>query len=299
MAETTPAKPTLLEPEFLRKLEQLSLVSRKLVSGKIRGERRSKKKGISVDFADYRNYVRGDDIRFIDWNIFGRLDKLFLKLFEEEEDLSVYLLLDTSKSMASGDPAKFEYGKKLAAALGYLALTNYDRLAVTAFSAGRTEQLEPIRIKNRVWRLFDYLNSLSCDGPTNLPSSCRDFAIRYARRGIVVLISDFLDPTGYEEALKALLSRRHEVFAIHLMDPEEVEPKYGGHLKLIDSETGEEVEVTLNAKLREVYKKKVAAYVSSLQDYCSSRGIYYLSTRTDFEIERLVLDYLRRVGFVR
>jgi len=299
MAETTPSKPALLEPEFLRKLEQLSLVSRKLVSGKIRGERRSKKKGISVDFADYRNYVRGDDIRFIDWNIFGRLDKLFLKLFEEEEDLSVYLLLDTSKSMESGDPSKFEYGKKLAAALGYLALTNYDRLAVTAFSAESVEQLEPIRVKNRVWRLFDYLNGLSCDGPTDLPSSCRDFAIRYARRGIVVLISDFLDPTGYEEALKALLSRRHEVFAIHLMDPGEVEPKYGGHLKLIDSETGEEVEVTLNSKLRDVYKQKVAAYVSSLREFCSTRGIYYLSTHTDFELERLVLEYLRRVGFVR
>ena len=299
MAETTSTKSTLLEPDFLRKLEQLSLVSRKLVSGKIRGERRSKKKGISVDFADYRNYVRGDDVRFIDWNIFGRLDKLFLKLFEEEEDLSVYLLLDTSKSMAFGEPTKFEYGKKLAAALGYLALTNYDRLAVTAFSAGQTEQLEPIRIKNRVWRLFEFLGELSCEGGTDLPQTCRDFSIRYARRGIVVLISDFLDPTGYEEALKSLLSRRHEVFAIHLMDPQEVDPKYGGHLKLVDSETGEEVEVTLNTHLRDLYRNKVAAYVSSLQEYCSNRGIYYLSTRTDFELERLVLDYLRRVGFVR
>jgi uncharacterized protein (DUF58 family) len=299
MADTVSERPKLLDPGFLRKLEQLSIVSRKIVTGKIRGERRSKKKGISVDFADYRDYARGDDLRFIDWNIFGRLDRLFLKLFQEEEDLHVYLLLDTSRSMNFGDETKFDYGRKLAAALGYLALANYDRLAVTSFAGGVSTPLDPVRTKNQVWKLFRYLETLECAGTTNLPSACRDFTIRHSRRGIVILLSDFLDPSGYEEALSNLLSRRHEIFAVHILSPEEVEPSYGGHLKLVDSETGEEVDVTLNKNLREVFMKKTAAYVAALREYCSKRGIYYLSTRTDFELELLVLDYLRRVGFLR
>jgi len=299
MPEATPRQSTLLDPEFLRKLDRLAIVSRKIVTGKIRGERRSRKKGISVDFADYRDYARGDDIRFVDWNIFGRLDRLFLKLFQEEEDLSVYLLVDISKSMGFGETSKFDCARKLAAALGYLALVNYDRLSVTSFCAEESARLAPIRTRNQVWRLFGYIEGLKCTGRTDLPQSCREFVIRCPRRGIVVLLSDFMDPTGYEEALTALLSRRHEIFAVHVLSPEETEPDFGGHLKLIDSETGEEVEVTLSRQFREVYQKKTAAYIGSLRDYCSSRGIYYLSHRTDFDVERLVLDYFRRVGFVR
>jgi uncharacterized protein (DUF58 family) len=290
---------SLLDPDFLRKLEQLSLVSRKMISGKIRGERRSRKKGISVDFADYRDYAKGDDLRFIDWNIFGRLDRLFLKLFQEEEDLHVYLLVDSSESMAHGDPAKFLYARQLAAALGYLALNSYDRLAVTGFSETEIRSLDPIRSRKQVWKLFSYLDSLTCSGGTNLAAACRDLSVRSPRRGIVVLLSDFMDPAGYEPALSALLSRRHEIFAIHLLSPQEVEPDYGGHLKLVDSETGEEVEITLNDRFLAVYKKKMAAYVATIRDYCAARGIYYLSSRTDFEVEHLVLEYLRRVGFVR
>ena len=299
MAESTSGCTTLLDPDFLRKLERLSIISRKIVTGKIRGERRSKKKGISVDFSDYRDYARGDDIRFVDWNIFGRLDRLFLKLFQEEEDLNVYLLIDTSTSMQFGEVTKFDCARRLAAALGYMALTGYDRLSVTSFVSGKSTFLEPIRTRNQVWKLFDYLEGLECNGQTNLPESCREFSIRHARRGIAVLLSDFMDPSGYEDALSALLSRRHEIFAIHILSPDEIEPEFGGHLKLVDSETGEEVEITLNQQLRKVYLKKTSAYIASLRDYCTARGIYYLSHRTDFEVERLVLDYLRRIGFVR
>jgi uncharacterized protein (DUF58 family) len=299
MALPTSSRSTLLDPEFLRKLDRLSLVARKLATGKIRGERRSRKKGISVDFADYRDYAKGDDLRFIDWNIFGRLDRLFLKLFQEEEDLHVYLLIDTSLSMNFGEVTKFDYSRRLAAALGYLALVNYDRLAVTAFHADATTRLDPIRTRNQVWKLFGFLEDLGCQGLTDLPACCKDFSIRHPRRGIVVLLSDFMDPSGYEAALTPLLARRHEIFAIQILAPEEADPGYRGHLKVVDSETDEEVEITLNESLRGIYRSKMAAYVESLRDYCSARGIYYLSSRTDFEIERLVLDYLRRVGFVR
>ena len=299
MPETAAERSTLLDPEFLRKIEQLSLVSRKLVTGRIRGERRSRRKGISVDFADYRDYSKGDDLRFIDWNIFGRLDRLFLKLFQEEEDLHVYTLIDTSSSMNHGDTKKFDYARKFAAALGYMALVNYDRLSMSAFHADETVHLEPIRTRNQVWKLFDYLENLECNGRTDLARSCKEFVIRHPRRGIVLLLSDFMDPTGYEDALSTLLSRRHEIFVVQILSPTEIDPEIHGHMRLVDDETGEEVEITLTRSFREVYKKKIAAYVESMRDYCSARGIFYLSTRTDLEVERLVLEYLRRVGFVR
>lgn len=299
MVQSASSPSLLLDPEFLRKLDRLSLVARKLVTGKMRGERRSRKKGISVDFADYRAYVPRDDLRFVDWNIFGRLDRLFLKLYQEEEDLNVYLLIDISASMNFGEVSKFDYARKLAAAFGYLALVNHDRLAVSAFHAEAGKALDPIRSKSQVWKLFHFLEGLKCEGLTDLPTRCKDFVIRNPRRGMVILLSDFMDPSGFEAALATLLGRRHEIFAIQILSPEEIDPGYRGHLRLFDSETGEEVEITLTEALRSVYKKKIAAYVDSLRAHCAARGIYHLTSRTDFEIEKLMLEYLRRVGFVR
>lgn len=298
MDETRSPTP-LLDADFLRRLDQLSLVARKLATGKIRGERRSKKKGISVDFADYRNYVRGDDPRFIDWNIFGRLDRLFLKLYQEEEDLRVYLIIDTSESMRFGEPSKFDYARRLAAALGYVALVSYDRVTITAVDAERAIEIPSIRTRGQVWKLFAFLEQLTPSGRTDLPRSMRDFSLKATRRGIVILLSDFMDPRGYEPTLAPVIGRRHEVFAMHTMAPEEIDPDVGGHLTLVDSETDEEIEVTVTDSFRDVYRHKVAAYVDALKSYCSARDVSYLSTRTDFEVERLVLEYLRRVGLIR
>ena len=150
------ANDSLLDQEFMHKLEQLALFSRKVFRGLLKGERRSKKKGVSIEFADYRDYVPGDDLRFLDWNIYGRLERLFIKLFQEEEDLNILFLLDGSRSMTFGSPSKFDYGKKVAAALGYIALANLDRVAVSVFSS-QLDHLFPLsRGKQSAWRLFDF-----------------------------------------------------------------------------------------------------------------------------------------------
>ena len=199
MSETTHG---LLSPSFLNRLEQLELVSRKVFLGQMRGERRSPRQGISVEFSDYRNYVPGDDLRFIDWNIYGRLDRLFLKLFLEEEDLHVYLLLDTSQSMAFGAPEKLHYAKQIAAALGYIGLTRSDRVIIESVAGDSSLKMPPLRGKQQGLQMLEFLELLQTGGGTSLAQSLRDFSVRNSGRGIVVLISDLMDKDGYESGLR-------------------------------------------------------------------------------------------------
>jgi len=291
--------PQLLQPDFLNKLEQLSLVARKIFTGRARGERRSKKQGISVEFADYRDYTPGDDLRFIDWNIYGRLDRLLLKLFLEEEDVFIYLIVDTSKSMSFGDPAKIDYAKRVAASLGYIALTSMERVSVNAFSAQLDEALPVARGRSSVWRLFDALEGLECDGQTSLADSLHQFAIRHSRAGIVVVLSDFFDPRGYEDGLKFLLQRQFDVCVINTLSPEDVAPQIGGHLRLYDSETGDFTEVTASDMLLKSYRRMYDAFASGLKGYCTRHGMAYTLATTDRPFDRLVLESLRRGGMVK
>src|SRR6267154_5579461 len=163
----TPVKP-LLDSLFLAKLEQLELVSRKIFMGRMKGERRSKRKGQSVEFADYRNYVVGDDLRFLDWNLYARLDRLFLRLFMEEEDLHFYVLIDNSLSMDFGRPSKLRYAKQVAAALGFIGLVNMDRVVIEAFNDKLTQSLPAVRGRKSLWRVLDFLQKLTPAGPSNL-----------------------------------------------------------------------------------------------------------------------------------
>src|SRR4029078_2112956 len=204
--------PPLLDPDFLHKLEQLELVSRKIIVGRMKGERKSKRKGTSVEFAEHRNYAVGDDLRRIDWNVFGRLDKLFLKLFLEEEDLHVYTLLDTSLSMDFGTPTKLHYGKQVAAALAFIGLVNHDRVILDTFASKLDQGIPSVRGRSQMWRVIQYLEHLSPSGETDLKSAAREFAIRHAGKGVVVVISDFLDKHGYEDALRYLLARNMDIF---------------------------------------------------------------------------------------
>src|SRR5437667_728531 len=160
--------PPLLDPQFLARLEQLELVSRKIFLGLMKGERRSKRKGQSVEFADYRNYVKGDDLRFLDWNLYARLDRLFIRLFMEEEDLHFYVLIDNSLSMDFGKPSKLQYAKQVAAALAFVGLVNMDRVVVEAFNERLTQSLPAVRGRRSLWRVLDFLNNLEPAGPSNL-----------------------------------------------------------------------------------------------------------------------------------
>src|SRR5947207_2445411 len=191
----------LLDPQFLARLEQLELVSKKIFLGRMKGERRSKRKGQSVEFADYRNYVVGDDLRFLDWNLYARLDRLFLRLFMEEEDLHFYVLLDNSMSMNFGTPTKLYYAKQIAAALGFIGLVNLDRVVIEAFNDRLTQSLPAVRGRRSLWRLLDFLDKIEPAGPSDLTKALRTFSLKSSGKGIVVVLSDFMDKGGYEEAL--------------------------------------------------------------------------------------------------
>jgi len=293
------AKTPLLDPEFLTKLEQLELVSRKIFAGRMKGERRSKRKGTSVEFADHRNYSVGDDLRHIDWNVYGRLDKLFLKLFLEEEDLHVYTLLDTSLSMDFGDPTKLQYAKQVAAALAFIGLVNHDRIVVDTFSSGLQPGLSGIRGRSQMWRVVQYLEGLEASGASDLAATTRTFAIRHASKGVVVVISDFLDKRGHEEALRYLLARNMDIYVIHVLSREEVEPELVGDLRLVDAEDGDIAEITVSAPLLRRYKRTLEAFTGGLRDWCTKRGIAYIFTTNQHPFDKLVLNYLRQRGLVR
>jgi uncharacterized protein (DUF58 family) len=294
-----PAPAPLLSPEFLHRLEQLELVTRKIFSGKMKGDKLSRRKGQSVEFADYRQYAVGDDLRFLDWNLYARLDRLFLRLFLEEEDLHVHLLIDQSRSMDFGSPGKLQFAKQVAAALGFIGLTNLDRVGVEAFDDGIRQRLTGLRGRRSLWRLLDFLDKLEPTGPGDLARSLRQFSLRCPGKGIAIVLSDFMDKNGFEEALRYLVARQLDIYVIHVLAPEEVDPGVAGDLKLVDSEDGDVAEITVSRPLLERYRKNLDAFRGGLHDFCTRRGITCVFAPSDTSFESLVLHYLRRKGLVR
>ncbi len=290
---------SLLNPEFLRQLDRLELQTRRILGGQIKGERRSKKKGISIDFADYRHYVRGDDLRFIDWNIYGRLDRLFIKIFYEEQDLQCHLLLDASRSMDFGEPNKMQFAKRLAASIAYIGLSNQDKLGITCFHSGSGEHFPTTRGRHHVRRMLSFLNGIKPSGETSLRDVCREFSLRAGSRGVVTVISDFLDPAGFEPALRYLIRGNLEVYVLHVLAPQEIEPTIGGHVELHDLETDHKVELTVNARIKQVYMRNVEAYCTQIKDYCTHYGMTYSLIRTDTPLEELILKRMRENGLVK
>jgi len=287
----------LLTPQFMAKLKQLTLVSRKVFLGRFKGERRSQRRGTSVEFADFRNYVAGDDPRHIDWNTYGRLEKLFLKLFIEEEDLAIHLLIDTSKSMAWYN--KFHYARRLTAALSAISLMNQDRVMVGGFSGGLQEFLRPMRGRASMGRMLNFLNNLEADGGTDLMAALKRWILVNRQPGVIVIISDFLDPAGYEAPLKLLQGRGFDAFALQVLTKQELNPEIRGDLRLIDSESGAPVEVSINEAILKHYRAAVQSYCDGLKDFCARRGLGYLLASTEEPVEDMVVKYLRQAGLVK
>lgn len=297
MTEAT--APPLLDPKFLARLEQLELVSRKVFTGKMKGDRLSKRKGQSVEFADFRNYVVGDDLRYLDWNMYGRLDRLFIRLFLEEEDLHFYLLIDNSLSMDFGTPTKLHLAKQVAAALGFIGLANLDRVVIEAFNDHITQSMPAARGRRSLWRLMDFLTKLEPAGPSDLARALRTFSLKCSGKGVVVLISDFMDKGGYEEALRYLIARQLDVYVLQILSQEEIEPAVVGDLKLIDAEDADEAEITVSAALIRRYKQNLDAFRAGLAEFCNRRGVTYLFSSNTVPFERLVFNYLRQKGLLR
>ena len=293
----------LIDSELMAKLDQLDVVSRKIFTGKLQGERRSKKRGQSVEFADYRNYVPGDDLRYIDWNVYGRLDQLFLKLFLEEEDLSLYLVIDTSESMNYGDPDKLIFCQKLAMALGYIGLVNYNRVTLVSFNEGRIDRLSNLRGRRKTRQMGNWILSQTPSGTSDFESAMKTIALSREGKGVMVILSDFLYKSGYEKGLRYLMGGGFDTYALQIFSPQEIDPvasgALSGDLKLRDVEDGDISEVTISGALVKKYKENMNAYCTKLRDYCIRRSMVHMILRTDMSMETLILEYLRKRGLLK
>ena len=296
--EASPERPYLLEPGFLRKLEQAAIASRQILVGRTKGERRSARRGTSVEFADFRAYTPGDDIRYIDWNAFARLQKLFLKLFVEEEDLHVYVLLDASRSMSFGRPTKFDWGVQAAAALTYIALAGGDRVQLFAHAQGSGERSRILRGRGSTTEAFGWLGGLEPGNATSL-GEATDWLLRtIPAPGITVVISDLFAP-DWEPALARLAAAKGDVCVLQVFSPEEFEPTLQGDLKLVDSETGSTRENTMGASVVKRYRQTRDGFIESVREACFRYGFSHLLSLTSDPVEDVILRQLRRLQVVK
>ena len=293
-----PGSEAFFDTEFLKKLERLRLIAKRLSWAAAKGEHPSSRKGFSLEFSDYRTYQRGDDLRYVDWNIYRRLDRLLLKVFTAEEEMNVYLLVDTSRSMAEGASPKIDYAKKVAAALGYIGLKNLDRVGGASFSSDVCSPLTLGRGRKQIVSLFDFLAKLSCDGETDLRVAMRSFSNLFPHPGFVVLVSDLLDPHGCRAGLEELAKKKHQVLVIHVLDEHELSPSPAGDVALLDVEGGRERRFFLDAELVRRFQLELQHYFSEIESVCSSRGMDYMRTTTQAPFDEFVLDMLRQVKTV-
>lgn len=289
---------SLVEPEFYERLDRLALVSRRRLLGFGKGDRRSVRRGSSLEFVDYRPYTSGDDPRQVDWNIYGRSGALFVKLFEEEEVLTVHLLLDSSRSMDWGSANKLQFARRLAAALGYISLVSATRLQATSLSDGLGRGYGPAWGRRSMAGLLTFLDETAGSGETDLDSALRDYTSRAREPGLAILISDLLTPK-FELGLRRLLDRRYEVVVLQVLAPEEVEPPMSGDLTLIDRETAAEVPITLNQEAVDRYRRRLAEWTAGIEQFCSRHQIVYQRLLSDERLEHVVFDKLRRRGVLR
>ena len=304
-------------PDALAALERLDILSRKIFAGKLPGERRSKKRGQSVEFDDYRSYVPGDDLRHVDWNVFARMDRFFIKLFREEEDLALHLVLDASGSMDAGSPSKLIFAARLALSLGYLGLAHNNRVRLACFGFGPgLSELTPIRGRRQIQRLGAFLIDqiqasarLEPGSPTiGFNDALKRVALSRSGRGVMVVLSDFLVPEGYRDGLTWLAAGTgFDTWCLQILSPGELDPALEtdadgsgvtGDLKLLDVETGRAAEVTITAKLLAAYRTRVADYCDSLHAFCASRGMTHALISSDRDAGRLILRDLRHAALV-
>ncbi|MGE0707751.1 MAG: DUF58 domain-containing protein [Planctomycetota bacterium] len=298
------------DAEFLRRLEALDVVARKVLQGSMRADRNSARKGTSAEFADHRPYVPGDDIRHVDWHLFGRLEELFLKLYREEENLHLTLLVDASASAsfvhpgprpAEAAPSKLVYALQVAAALAYIGLSNMDAVNVLPFADRLLEGRWRLKGRAQIHGLFQTLREWGARGgagTTDVARTTRELITRERRRGVVVVLSDFYDLDGFRAGLKQLRYPRHEVYAIHLSDPLEADPPLRGDLRLVDAETGAAREVNVTDDLRRRYKEAYAGLQAAVERFCVQNELGYVRASLEVPFDELVLGILRRGGLI-
>lgn len=319
MAET---KESLLDPAFLRKLERLRIQARRAFPGTTRGERRSTRRGASVEFRDFRKYEAGDDFRHVDWSIFARLERLMLRQFVEEEDVRIDILIDQSRSMHFGEPvSKFDFARRAAAAIAFIAVSGLDRIGVAMFDSDLRSRTRALRGRGHLHSVLSFLEGLSIESQpsnpreidltdnerhstrestiespgesvTNLGAMIRSYQRSCIKPGIVFVISDFLDPADFRIEMKVLVQKGFDLNLIQVLAPDELHPKMRGDLMLVDSESGAAREVTINDRLLVAYKSALAACTESLESFCRAKGIGYTLVAADVSFEDLLLKNL-------
>jgi uncharacterized protein (DUF58 family) len=288
----------LFDSVFLRKLDRLALLTRRAMAGDMQGERRSPRRGSSVEFADFRPYVAGDDIRQIDWNMYARMERFFLKLMVAEEELTIHLLVDNTASMDWGEPNKLTYARRAAGAFGYIALSSLDRVTVTALAAGAARQMPGVRGKRGALPLFDFLQKLPAGGGGSLLSTTRRYVQTARNAGPLLLCSDLMD-LEWKEALRALSSRPFEITLLHILAPQEIAPEIDGDFRLLDAEGGAPLEITADLDVLRRYDENLRAWRDEIESFCNGRGIIYIFVDTSVPVEEFVLSTLRQRSVLR
>jgi uncharacterized protein (DUF58 family) len=284
------------EDEFLKKLEYLNVVSRRAFVGQNRADRLAPKRGQGIQFADHRPYAPGDDFRQIDWKAYKRLNRLLLRLFDEEQDLPIYLMLDTSRSMA--EPTKFDQARRIVAALCYIGLVHLDRVLILPFGRGLGQESAPGRGKGRIFRVFELLERLEAGGPTDLRESFKEFAARGRQQGLAVVVSDFLDPGGFEAGLKILRTIGHDVFVVHIASTRDRDPRIFGDVRFVDVETGDLRDVDVTPQLATAYRDAWDAHASELERFCGRYDLGYVRADAERPFEEIVLKAFRQGRFL-
>jgi uncharacterized protein (DUF58 family) len=287
----------LFSEAFLSQLEHLALIARRPVAGHLRGPHRSRRTGSGMIFSDYRPYSPGDDTRNLDWGTYMRLDRLILRLFEQEADLPIYIFLDASRSMAFGD--KFDFARRLAAAIAHVGLINHDRVSLVGFADGVVQEMPAGRGRQQMWRTLHFLEQLESAGRTSLHTAVRSFFGARRTRGLIVVISDLLDRGGFEAAFQVLRRFRHEVFALHVTSPAEESPALEEEMVLVDAEEDTAIEARIGSGLLAEYRDAFHRYCTEIESFCRSHGWGYLRAASNTPLEQLLLKALREEGLLR
>ena len=286
-------KDALFDADFLKKLEWLSLIARQLVQGRRQALRQSVKKGASIEFKDFREYSPGDDPRSVDWLAYARLGQLYIKLFRQEEELDLWVMLDRSKSMDFGEPNKFNHARRIAAALAYIGMSTMDSSSVLPFDDKLQQGPERMRGKGEVFRLLESLTALKADGKTDLEQSVRMFLSRVRRPSMVVVMSDFYGLQKAKAAIDRLRFLKHQVHIIQLVSPWELDPPLRGELRLVDTETGGHADITISDSMLRRYKESFAAFSAELRAYSMGGSIGYDLAKTDQPFDDFVRGVLQ------
>ncbi|HPP15929.1 MAG: DUF58 domain-containing protein [Dictyoglomaceae bacterium] len=288
-----------LDVDFLEKLERLRLVVKKRKNLGYLGERESPKMGKGSEFSDYRSYQVGDELRYIDWNIYARFEKFLIKLFEEEEEVDIHILLDTSSSMGFGSPSKIFYGKQMALAFAYLGVSSWEKVNFAYFQDGIKEIFPLERKKGNIFELLKLLNTIEPDGITDMNNAIKNYLASLKRKGIIIIISDFLSPLGYKDGILFAKHKKFSVYLAHVISEEEISPGFRGNLCLIDSETNEKMEILLDDYMLERYRKTLEKFLDDIEKFSLSYQVEYMRSVTTIPVEDLLLKYLRVGGWVR